>query len=372
MNKLNKKHLIYLIIGILLVLIIFHSCFRGSTQKTLPITVNVSPVMQKNVVIDATAIGNVEAYTTVSVKSQVEGVLLSANFEEGSMVKKGQLLFTIDPRPFTIALDQAQANLTKDQAQLLTATSAMQRNQALVKKGYVAAQTFDELKNNVTSLTATVNSDKAAIENAKLQLSYSTIYSPISGRTGEQLIEPGNLVKANDQPLVVINQVTPISITFTLPEEQLTKVQEAFAKGPVDVLISVDKSKNNYMLKGKLVFIDNTVDQATGTIQLKAEYSNEKSELWPGQFVKIKIPLLQINNAILVPTPAVQEGPNGSYVFTVDANNIVHIVPVKIEYAIDGKTVIKDNLKPGTLVVTVGQMQLREGTEVQPINEPVR
>lgn len=354
------------ILGVFLVL-----KFGASSQAPAPavVTVSASPVVQKDVTVMADAVGTVQAYSTVNVTSLVDGQLMSVGFREGEMVHPNQVLFKIDPRPLQVQLQEAQANLDKDQASLSTAQSALKRNAELLPKGYIAKQDYDALRNNAAALAATVKSDQAAVANAELQLSYATITAPIEGKTGDLLIHVGNLVKAsNTNPLVVINQITPIYVAFTLPQEKFPFVQSEMAKGSVPVYVVDKTAPDGKMLEGTLGFIDNTVDATTGTIQMKATFPNADQKLWPGQYVDVKIPLLQLRKALLVPTDAIQAGPNGNYVYIIGADKKAHLQLVTPGAAIDENTVINEGVKSGQVVVTAGQLRLIDGTPVKVSN----
>lgn len=365
-----KKRNIIIFIGIALILAIFlFSHFGGSSRapKSGPVSISISQVIQQDVTVMAEAVGTVQAYNTVNVTSLVDGQLLSVGFKEGDMVQPGQILFQIDPRPFQVQLAQAQAGLAKDQASLSTAESALRRNAALLPQGFVAKQDYDTLKNNAAALAATIKADQATVANAQLQLSHATITAPIQGKTGSLLVQVGNLVKAsNTNPLVIINQISPIYVAFTLPQEKLPYIQNEMAAGAVPVYVE-EKIQPDGMLQGTLGFIDNTVDPTTGSIQMKATFPNKDLKLWPGQFVNVKIPQIQIKNALLVPTDAVQAGPNGNYVYVVNANNTVSLRPVTPGASIGENTVITQGLKLGETIVTAGQLRLIDGAQVKVI-----
>ena len=363
---MKKRTLLWIIIAAVIILLAYRSCHKSNVPVHPNVVVSVAPVIQQDVTVDATAIGNVQAYSTVNVRSRVDGTLISVGFTEGEMVHNKQLLYSIDPRPFQIALEQAQANLAHDKAALETAQLAQHRNQPLLQKGYVAKQDYDTLVNNVGGLVGTLQADQAAIDNAKLQLSFSTIYSPVDGITGNLFVKPGNLVKAADTtPLVVINQVTPIYIVFNMPEDKLTNVRKEYELKPIDAFISANKDSDNYTIPGKLTFIDNSVDPSTGTIQLKITIPNTDLKLWPGQFVKVKVPIYRLTKALLVPTDAVQAGPNGSYLYVVDNTSHAQMRPVQLGPEINGNTVIASGVQPGMQVVTAGSLLVTDGAPVE-------
>jgi multidrug efflux system membrane fusion protein len=310
------------------------------------------------------AIGNVEAYSTVGIKSQVGGTLMSVHFKEGQDVNKGDLLFTIDPRPYEAALKQAEANLAKDNAQLENARVGVRRYAELVKKGYVAQEQYDQIRTNSEALEATVNADKAAVENAQLQLRYCYIYSPLTGRTGSLISYEGNLIKANaDSSMVVINQIQPIYVSFSLPEKNLSGIKQYMAEGKINVEAFVSQ-ENEKPENGILTFVDNAIDAATGTIKLKATFDNRDRVLWPGQFVAIKITLSTIHDAVVVPSQAVQTGQQGQFVFVVKEGS-AELRPVTAGIIYEDTVIIEKGLSPGEQVVTDGQMRLMPGAKVE-------
>jgi multidrug efflux system membrane fusion protein len=337
---------------------------KAEPPKKPAVPVTVAAVVQKAVPVQIRAIGNVEAYTTVGVKSQIGGVLMRVHFREGQDVSKGVLLFTIDPRPYEAALKQAEANLAKDNAQLENAREEVRRYAELVKKGYVAQEQFDQIRTNSAALDATANADKAAVENAQLQLKYCYIYSPITGRTGSLISYEGNLIKATaDTSMVVINQIQPIYVTFSAPEQYLAEIKRymAIEKVKVEAVIGKDES---HPVEGVLTFVDNAVDTTTGTIKLKATFANQERRLWPGLFVNVAVTLTTQPNAVVVPTQAVQTGQSGQYVFVIKDDLTTESRPVVVGRALDGETVVEKGLQPGERVVTDGQLRLVPGSKV--------
>src|SRR5438552_4685908 len=284
---------------------------KAAPSRNVAVPVLAATVEQKDVPLQVKAIGAVEAYSNVSVKTQVTGELTGVHFKEGQDVSKGQLLFTLDKRPFEAALKQAQGMLAKDQAQSANARAQAKRYESLNKAGVVSKEEYEQMQSNADALDAAVLADQAAVENARIQLVYCTIYSPIDGRTGPLLIHQGNMIKANDTPfLVSINQVQPIYATFTVPEQNLADIKRFSSQGKlrVQALIPNDtRSPEN----GWLSFIDNTADQATGTIRLKGEFANTDRRLWPGQFVDVVLTLTQQPKAIVVPSQAIKNGQQG-------------------------------------------------------------
>jgi membrane fusion protein, multidrug efflux system len=351
----------------LIILLLFLSACSGKTEppKKPPVPVTAAAVIQKSVPVQISAIGNVEAYSTVSVKSQIGGELIRVHFREGQDVKKGDLLFTIDPRPYEAALRQAEANLAKDAAQLENAREEVRRYAELVKKGYVAQQQYDQIRTNAAAFEATVNADKAFVENAHLQLKYCFIYSPVTGRTGNLMANQGNLIKANaDTSMVVINQIQPIYITFSVPDQKLSEIKKYMTTGDlkVEAYLSKEDMKPE---QGVLTFIDNAVDLATGTIKLKGTFANTGKRLWPGLFVTAVLKLTSQPNALVVPSQSIQTGQKGQYVFIIKDDLTVEDRPVTVGLSLDTETVIEKGLQSGEKVVTDGQLRLVPGAKVQ-------
>jgi membrane fusion protein, multidrug efflux system len=318
---------------------------------------------QKNMPVQVAAIGNVEAYSTVTVKSQVDGVIQKTYFVEGQDVKKGAELFSIDPRPFQAALHQAEANLARDQAQAEYAKTEAKRYTQLKDAGIVSQIQYEQFTSNSQALDASVRADQAAVENAKINLGYCSIYSPIDGRTGALLIHPGNLVKNNDTSLVVINQVSPIYVDFSIPENDLAQVKAHQARERLQVMAYPSGNATNPST-GKLSFINNTVDSNTGTIVLKGTFANRDRRLWPGQFVNVTLDLTMNRNATVVPSQAVQTGEKGQYVYVVGPDNTAGYRPVTVGATLGGFTIVDKGLKPGETVVTNGQLRLFPGAKV--------
>jgi multidrug efflux system membrane fusion protein len=354
------------------------SCGGTKAAAPAPVAVPViaATVEQKTVPLQVKAIGAVEAYSNVSVKTQITGELTGVFFKEGDDVKKGQLLFTLDKRPFEAAIKQAEGTLARDQAQAANAKAQATRYEALHKSGIVSNEEYDRMQSNADALDAAVVADRAAVENARVQLIYCSIYSPIDGHTGPLLIHRGNMIKANDTPfLVSINQIQPIYVTFTVPEQNLADIKRYSSRGklPVHAFIPNDHAGP---ATGYLNFIDNTVDQATGTIKLKAEFANRDRRLWPGQFVDVALTLAQQPNAIVVPSQALQNGQQGQFVFVVKPDMTVDARSVVLNRSSDGQAVIEKGLTAGEQVVTDGQLRLVPGAKVQlketsaPVQQP--
>jgi multidrug efflux system membrane fusion protein len=353
-------------------MLFLRGCLHQKKQPTSPVvSVTTTKVVQKDITLTTHAIGNVQPTIAVSIKSRVEGQLLSVGFKEGEYVKEGQLIFEIDPHPYQVALDQAKANLARSQAQLENLQKLLVRYEQLVKKGYVSKQDYDAAIANMKAQAAAVLADKALVSNAALNLGYCTIRAPISGRTGNLLVNQGNLIKANEStPLVVIHQIKPIYVAFSLPEAQLEAVKKAANHGIVYVTIQTKNS--NAKLIAKLSFIDNTVDKNTGMILLKALYPNTQEEIWPGQYVDVTLPIAEIKNALLLSTRAIQEGPEGSYVFVVNKDSSVTLKPIKLGAVVNDAATIVNDLPVGTRVVATGQSQLIDGSKVQVIPESTK
>ena len=357
-SHLSARVLITLLAGGLL-----SSCSgsKAAPPRTAAVPILAAAVEQKDVPLQVKAIGAVEAYSNVSVKTQVTGELIGVHFKEGQDVRKGQLLFTLDKRPFEAALKQAQGMLARDQAQAANARAQAKRYQSLNQAGVVSGEGYEQMQSNADALDAAVLADQAAVENARVQLVYCTIYSPIDGHTGPLLIHQGNMIKANDTPfLVSINQVQPIYTTFTVPEQNLADIKRFSNQGKLRVQAFIPNDTRG-PASGWLSFIDNTVDQATGTIRLKGEFVNADRRLWPGQFVDVVLTLAQQPNAIVVPSQAIQNGQTGQFVFVIKPDMTVEARPVTIDRSTDGQAVISKGLAAGEQVVTDGQLRLVPG-----------
>ncbi len=317
--------------------------------------------------VTLSVIGNVQAYSAVAVKSQVDGQIREVHFREGQSVKKGELLFTLDARPYEAALRQAEANLAKDKALLDKARADLARLESLVAKDFTSRANYDTAKANAASLEATIKADEAMVEQAKLKLEYTRITAPIDGRVGSILVNAGNLVRANDtaagSTLVVINQIRPIYVQFSVPESHLSEIRARMAAGRIAVKAQVPQ-EDRVPAEGTLTFINNAVDTATGTILLKATFTNDDDRLVPGQFVNVTVELAVLTDAVVVPPAAVQVGQRGNYVFVVKADNTVELRLVRAGIRTEHSVVIDDGLKPGERVVTEGQLRLRPGARV--------
>jgi multidrug efflux system membrane fusion protein len=336
----------------------------AAPQAPAAVPVSVAQVAQKSVPVTLHAIGNVEPYTSVAVKARVDGQIVAVRFREGDEVRQGAVLFEIDRRPFDAQLAQAQANLLKDQALLAHARDQDRRYKDLLERKFISADAYAQMKTNVATAEATTRADEAAMAGIRLQLDYCTIRAPITGYAGKIQIQEGNLVKANDtNPLVVINQVVPINVAFSVPEQSLSSVRRYQAAGELTVTAQVPNG-GVAPVSGRLSFIDNTTDASTGTIKLKAEFANNDKSLWPGQFVDVVLTLTHQSNAIVVPTTAVQNGPDGQYVFVVEPGRVVQLRDIKVARSEGDFAIIASGLKSGETVVTVGQLRLAPGTKI--------
>ena len=354
------------VFGLLLLAFFSLGCSNEKSKKPVsaPIPVTVSSVIQKTVPVQLRAIGNVQAYSTVTVKSKVGGEIVRVHFGEGQDVKKGDLLFTIDPRPYEAALKQVEANLERDLAQAKHAREDARRYESLIQKGVVPQQQYDKFRTDADALEATVLADKAAVENAKIQLGYCSIHSPIDGRTGSLIVQQGNIIKAEDINLVVINQIIPIYVAFSVPEQFLLEIKKFMAIGKlqVEALVPLNEERPE---RGFITFIDNAVDTNTGTIRIKGTFANHDKKLWPGQFVNVVLTLTTEPNAIVVPSQAIQTGQEGQYVFVVKQDLTVESRPVVAGRTMNNETVVKKGLNPDEKVVTDGQLLLYPGAKVE-------
>lgn len=331
-----------------------------------PVPVLVAAAETRTVPLRLRAVGNVETQSSVAIRSRVDGQIVKVHFRDGDDVAEGQPLFQIDPRPFEAQLRQAEANLLKDQAQLDYARGQETRYQDLLAKGFVSKEAYAQVRATLDSAQAAVAADKAAIESAKLQLQYATIRAPISGRAGKVLVTEGNVVKANETPpLVVINQLSPIYVSFAVAEQHGPAIRAALRERRLPVAVTVAGKA----VTGEVAFVDNAVDTTTGTLKLRASFGNREHLLWPGDFVETALVLGEEANALVVPTAAVQNGPKGSYVFVVRADDTVDLRPVKVSRSEGGDALIAEGLAAGERVVTDGASRLTRGAKVS-INPP--
>ena len=354
------------ILGLLFLAIFSSGCSNEKSNKPVsaPIPITVGTVSQRTVPVELRVVGNVQASSTVTIKSKVGGELTRVHFTEGHDVRKGDLLFTIDPRPYEAALKQAEANLQKDLAQTKHAQEDARRYEFLIQKGVVARQQYDKFRTEAEALEAAVLADRAAVENAKIQLGYCSIHSPIDGRTGSLMVKQGNIIKADDVNLIVIHQIVPIDVAFSVPEQNLQEIKKYMALGKLQVDALVP-SNNERPEQGTVTFVDNAVDTSTGTIRLKGTFANRERKLWPGQFVNVVLTLTREPNAIVVPSQAIQTGQQGQYVYVVKQDLTVESRPVVVGRFVSNETVVQKGLLAGEKVVTDGQLRLYPGARVE-------
>lgn len=362
------------ILGVALILSSVSACSKdanghaktGDRNKKGVVPITAIAAAQKDVPLEVRAIGKVQAYSTVSIKAQVDGQIMTVHFKEGQEVKKGDLIFTIDPRPFEARLKHAEALLAKEKAQLQTAKKQVERYASVVQKGFVSAEKYDQIISESTALEASVRADESAVESAALELKYCSIRSPINGYVGEIKVDQGNVIKANDndKPLVIINQISPIYVSFAVPEQNLPTVKKHMASGRLGVL-AVVPGEQEHPENGDLTFVDNAVDSATGTIQLKGVFQNQARMLWPGQFVNVILTLATQKGVVVIPSQAVQTGQQGQYVFVVKPDSTAEYRLVTVARALDNEVVIEKGLAPGEKVVTDGHLRLTQGTQLK-------
>jgi len=360
----NDRGMAVLIISVLPLLIGGCSDSKAKQPVQRVVSVKIGSATRQSVPVQIRAVGNVEAYNTVSIKAMVGGELVNVHFKEGQDVKRGDLLFQIDPRTYDAVLKQSEAQLARDAAQAKLAAEQARRNEILVKKDYISKDQYDTFRANAEAATALVNADKANVENNRLQLEYCTIKSPINGRLGTVLVNLGNVIKANDVPLVTINQVTPIYVTFAVPEQNLADIKKYMAAGSlkIDAIIRGDEQRP---ARGRLTFIDNAVDTTTGTIKLKGTFENSDRRLWPGQFINVILTLTTQPNAVVIPSSALQAGQEGQYIFVIKSDSTVETRTVSIASLYGDLAVVAQGVQPGEKVVTDGQLQLVSGTRVE-------
>jgi multidrug efflux system membrane fusion protein len=331
-----------------------------------PVPVGVATVQQSDFPVYITGLGSVQAFNTVSLKTRIDGQIMQVNFREGQDVRAGDLLILVDPRPYQVALEQAQANLVRDEANLRNAKVQYDRNKVLYEEGVIAKQDLDTLEASFGQYDGTIQGDKVAIDNAKLNLIYCRIVSPINGRVGLRQVDPGNYVTAaGGQAMLVITQLHPISLVFTIPEDQLQQVAQRIRQGTLEV-DAYSRDDQQKLATGTLLTINNQIDQTTGTVQLKATFDNADNMLWPNQFVNAHLLLETRKNAITAPASAMQRGPEGTFTYVVDGNNTVQMRPVQVALTQGSTVVIAAGLQAGDRVVTDGQEKLSAGMKVAP------
>ena len=338
---------------------------NADSRKQVIVPVTAATAVVKPMPKELRAIGNVQASATVLIKSRVGGELLTVHFKEGDEVKTGDLLFSIDPRPFEASLKQAEANLARNRAQLEHARKQAERYSSVVKKGYVSEEQNDQILTNAAALEAAVRADEAAADNARLDLKYCTIRSPISGVTGQLKVDRGNLIKASDteNPMVTVRQTSPIYVVFSVPEANLPQLKKHKAAGPLEVSVAIP-GDDGPPLRGTLTFLDNAVDQTTGTILLRATFANQDRALWPGQFVNVILTFATQTDAVVIPTQALQTGQQGRYVFVATQESLAEYRPVTVARTVGSEAVIEQGLKAGEKVVTDGQLRLTQGAQL--------
>jgi len=364
---------------------------KGGAGAVVPVVV--TTVGTRDVPVEIQVIGNVEAYSTINVIAQVSGQLTDAAFKEGDYVKKGDLLFKIDPRPYEAAIQQAEANIARDNALLAQVQANLSRDLAsekyaksnagryrqLVSEGIVSKDQSEQIESNADAIAQAVAADRAAIESAKanigaskaaletarVNLSYTTIKSPIDGRTGNLTVKQGNVVTANATNLISINEVVPIYVTFAVPENHLTAIKAAMSQGRQLEVYATPQGDDSVKVMGKLTFIDNNVDSSTGTIKLKGTFGNQDRKLWPGEFVRVTLRLSTQTNALVVPNQAVQTGQNGQFVYVVKDDQSVESRPVVTGARFDQDLVVSKGLTAGEMIVLEGQLRLAPGMKVR-------
>jgi membrane fusion protein, multidrug efflux system len=346
---------------------------QGNAQAAGPpraVSVAVAPVQKQDVPVYLSGLGSVTAFNTANIKSRIDGQIMKVNFKEGQDVRQGELLIEIDSRPYEVQVEQLQAQLFRDQAQLRDAKLNLDRYTALLPSGSIAQQQVDTQKALVDQLEGTVRNDQAQIDAAKLNIVYSRITAPFSGRVGLRQVDPGNIVHAADtNPMLILTQLKPIAVIFTLPEDVLPKVARQMGRGTLEV-DAFSRDDQTRLATGKLLTIDNQIDPTTGTAKLKAVFDNKDNKLWPNQFVNADLLLETRKNSTVVPTAAILRGPQGAYVYTVNPDKTVQDKPVTISLTQGDVTVVAEGVNPGDTVVTDGQDKLQRGSHIEPRGGP--
>jgi len=365
-----RRFAFFVVAAVLVGAIAFALIHRGAseTQAKAPppaVPVLAAKAQAQDVPIILRGLGIVTALNTVAIKSRVEGAITAVNFTEGQYVKKGDLLIQLDPRPFQAALDQAKANLQRDQAVLANAKTDLTRYSDLLKRNFAPEQQVATQQTTVSQNQASIESDQAAVEAAQLNVDYAALRSPIDGVTGLRLVDIGNLIQANGaQTLVTITQIEPITVIFTLPEADIDSVRQAMAQSQLTVQAYAANDQRK-IADGTLMLIDNTVDQTTGTVKLKAQFPNTDRALWPGQFVNAHLVLETVKNGVTIPSSAVQTGPNGSFTYVIDDKAQVSMRSIKVRQTEKSTALIASGLAAGDQVVTAGQFRLQPGSKVE-------
>jgi len=366
---MKRPYLYSMLVFVAVLCITCSSCSKGkpAPPRTVPVVAGMAD--QKDIPLQLKVIGNVEAYNAVSIKPLVGGEVEGVYFREGQDVQKGDLLFKIDPRPYATALKQAEAALARDVAQAKNAEEQAKRYAVLVQKEYVSKDQYDQLRANADALAAAVDADRANVEYSRLQLDYCTIMSPITGRAGSVLVNNGNVIKANDIAMTTINQILPIYVTFAVPEQNLSDIKKytAMKELTVDAIIPGDEKR---LVRGELTFIDNAVDKTTGTIKLKGTFDNKDRRLWPGQFVDVILTLTTEPNRVVVPSPAMQTGQQGQYLYVIKDDMTAEFRVVIPGRTYQNWTIIDKGVEAGEKVVTDGQLRLVPGSKVEIKNVP--
>ena len=334
---------------------------RGARFRSWP-----APCKSRNFPFYLNGLGIVQPFNAVTIRARVDGELQQVYFQEGQNVQKGDLIAQIDPRPYQAQFDQAKAKKAQDEAQLASAQLMLQRNAQLIKSRVIDQQTYDTQKYTTDQLQALVQADQAAIDNAQTQLDYAHIVAPISGRVGIRLVDPGNIVRSSDTGgIVTINQLQPVSVVFTLPQQDLGKVRDALQQNKALQVLALDRDNLSTLSDGTLAVLDNQIDSTTATVKLKATFENADFRLWPGQFVNVRLLLETKPDALTVPAPAVQRGPNGMYVYVLSADNKAEMRSISIGSTEDNWTLVESGLQGGDRVVVDGQYRLQPGATVE-------
>jgi multidrug efflux system membrane fusion protein len=337
---------------------------EGATDQRPAVPVHVAEAVRKDAPVALQAIGNVQAYATVAVKAQVDGRLERVNFTEGQEVKQDDLLFVVDARPFESALREAEGRLARDRAQAEQATIESRRFAKLIQSGVVSADEYDRARSQAASFAAAVTADEAAVESARIQVQFCSIHAPIDGRVGELLVHAGNVVKENDTTLAVINQLRPVYVEFSVPQQELPRIREHMGNGALSV-DAYPPGDTERAVAGKLSFIDNAIDRTTGTVLLKGVFPNQDERLWPGQFLNVTVTLATRPDALMIPARAVQTGQLGKYVFVVRPDGTAESRAIRLGSAFGEEVVVEEGLAPGDRVVTDGQLRLAPGIRVE-------